>query len=87
MSVVRNCSEILKKYINFDSSSFSNADQGRLHVNDNAPFGKESATVSTVYVCPKKECILKTLPWVRLVVPPVFHSSLNVTDAEKVEVA
>ena len=91
MSVVRNCSEILKKYINFDSSSFSNseenADQGRLHVNDNAPFGKESATVSTVYVCPKKECILKTFPWVRLVVPPVFHSSLNVTDAEKVEVA
>ena len=52
-----------------------------------APFGKESATVSTVYVCPKKECVLKTLPWVRLAVPPVFHSSLNVTDAEKAEVA
>ena len=51
------------------------------------PFGKESATVSTVYVCPKKECVLKTLPWIRLVVLPVFHSSLNVTDAEKAEVA
>ena len=51
------------------------------------PFGKESATVNTVYVCPKKECVLKTPPWVRLVVPPVFQSSLNVTDTEKAEVA
>ena len=46
------------------------------------PFGKESATVNTVYICPKKECVLKTPSWVRLVVPPVFQSSLNVTDTE-----
>ena len=51
------------------------------------PFGKESATVNTVYICPKKECVLKTPPWVRLVVPSLFQSSLNVTDTEKVEVA
>ena len=51
------------------------------------PFGKESATVNTVYVCPKKECVLKTPRWVRLVVPPVFQSSLNVTDTEKAEAA
>ena len=50
-------------------------------------FGKELATVNTVYICPKKECVLKTPPWVRLVVPPVFQSSLNVTDTEKAEVA
>ena len=50
------------------------------------PFGKESATVNTVYICPKKKCVLKTPPWVRLVVLPVFQSSLNVTDTEKAEV-
>ena len=49
------------------------------------PFGKESPTVNTVYICPKKECALKTPPWVRLVVHPVFQSSLNVTDTEKAE--
>ena len=49
------------------------------------PFSKESATVSTAYVCTKKECVLETPPWVRLFVPPVLHSSLNGTDAEKAE--
>ena len=51
------------------------------------PFGKESVTVNTVYICLKKECVLKTPTWVRLVVPRVFQSSLNVTDTEKAEVA
>ena len=51
------------------------------------PFGKESVTVNTVYICFKKECVLKTPTWARLVVPPVFQSSLNVTDTEKAEVA
>ena len=51
------------------------------------PFGKKSATVNTVYICPKKECVLKTPPWVRLVVSPVLQNSLNVTDTEKAEVA
>ena len=46
------------------------------------PFGKESATVNTVYICSKKMYTKNTA-----VIPPVFLSSLNVIDTEKAEVA
>lgn len=43
------------------------------------PFGKSSAAVNAIYVCPEKKCALKTPCWVYLVVPLKFQSDFNVT--------